>query len=223
MNTGTPNSNARTRSNPHRPHAARIGNIARQIAAAPIAAFALAIVATALLLVPPPAQAQMVTNNALTGLPGIVDQANPNDTLSTLRPGMTLEAVTSGIMDADGLTNPNWMYQWAHKDASNTVTDISGVTQSTYLIEDDDIGKKLEVKVTFEDDEMNSEGPLVSPPTQFVGPTGLIVWNTPGDPALRHTESPNSPHNQVCPRISSRQLSPELHAGLRRTDPRQHR
>ena len=182
MNTGTPNSNARTRSNPQRPHAARTGNIARQIAAALIAAFALAIVATALLLVTPSAQAQMV-NNAPTGLPGIVDQANPNQTLTTLRPGMTLEAVTSGIMDSDGLPNPSWMYQWAHSDGTN-VTDISGATASTYLIGDDDLGKALIVKVTFEDDAMNSEGPLVSSPTPFVGPTGLIVWNTQSDPMI---------------------------------------
>ena len=114
--------------------------------------------ATALLLVTPSAQAQMVTNNAATGLPGIRYQDRANDDIRTMRPGTILIADISNIADADGLTNPGWMYQWAHRDASGTITDIAGATSNTYLIEDDDIGKSFVLKVTFEDDAGTTEG-----------------------------------------------------------------
>ena len=125
-------------------------------------------------------------NNAATGVPGIVDQANPNDSLTTLRPGMTLIAETTGIEDDDGITNPNWMYQWAYWDGTNP-TDITGATAITYLLEEKDIGKGLRVKVTFTDDLNNPEGPIESSPTRFVGPLNLIVSNTRRNTAFDFT------------------------------------
>ena len=128
------------------------------------------------------------TNTVATGKPGIVDQANPTDSLTTVRPGMTLEAGIGNIEDNDGLTTPNWMYQWAYYEDDGfdeTITDISGATASTYLLEEKDIDKQLLVKVTFTDDLMNAEGPLESLATKVVGPLNLIVSNTDRDPTLR--------------------------------------
>ncbi len=113
-----------------------------------------------------------------TGHPGIVDQADPDASLTTVRPGMTLLAATGSIMDAtDGITNPGWTYHWKHL-VGSTTTNISGATSATYLVTESDIGKSLVVSVSFTDDNMNAEGPLESPPSHAVGPIGLIVWNT---------------------------------------------
>ena len=121
-----------------------------------------------------------------TGQPGIVDQANPGVSLTTIRPGMTLLAETTGIMDTDGLTTPNWTYQWKHIDSSANQTDISGATSATYLVKESDIGKAFAVSVNFTDDAMNAEGPLQSVTTRYVGPIGLIVSNTGGNTLFQY-------------------------------------
>ncbi len=202
MNTGTPASNPDARRNSQRPGPrATLGRNYATLAttgrpAGPhtatglvgsrpalwlaMAAMLAVMVALAMLQEAPPAQAAA---GDATGIPGIVDQANPGVSLATVRPDMTLLAETSGIMDPDDLTNPGWTYQWAHWDGTNS-TDISGATGSTYLVKESDIGKAFEVSVTFTDDATNSEGPLTSLRTQVVGPKGLIVWNTKRDRTL---------------------------------------
>ena len=161
------------------------GRLSKYIASGVLTALVLAIFLTPGLQAPPPAEAQVV-NNAATGVPGIRDAANPTDTLTTLRPGMTLFAETTGIEDDDGLTNPNWMYQWYYWDGTNP-TDITGATAITYLLEEKDIGKGLIVKVTFTDDLNNPEGPIQSAPTRFAGPLNLIVSNTRRNTAFDFT------------------------------------
>ena len=84
------------------------GRLGKSIVAGLMAALILAIFLAPGLQGTPTAEAQ--TNNAATGTPGIRDAANPNDSLTTVRPGMTLIAETTSIMDDDGITNPNWMY-----------------------------------------------------------------------------------------------------------------
>ena len=138
-----------------------------------IAAMLVIVIALAMLQGAPPAQA--AAGDAM-GAPSILDQANPGVSLTTVRPGMTLIALTDDITDGDGLTNPGWMYQWKHWDGTDT-TDISGATSSTYLVKESDIGKAFEVSVTFTDDNSGAEG-LTSLITQFVGPVDLIVWST---------------------------------------------
>ena len=156
------------------------GRLGKSIVAGLMAALILAVFLAPSFQAPPTAEAQ-VMNNAATGQPGIVDAANPNAiTLTTVRPGMTLQAVTTDIMDDDGLTNPNWTYQWAHWDGT-TRTDITGATAITYLLKETDIGNSISVSVTFTDDRSNPEGPLRSPQTHFVGPQNLIVSNTGND------------------------------------------
>ena len=138
-----------------------------------MAAMLAIVIALAMFQGAPPAQAAA---GDATGQPGIVDQANPGISLTDVRPGMTLLAVTTDITDPDDLTNPGWTYQWKHWDGTNA-TDITGATSSTYLVTESDIGKAFEVSVTFTDDATHSEGPLISPTTREVGPKNLIVTN----------------------------------------------
>ena len=66
--------------------------------------------------------------------------------------GETLAADTSGIADEDGLTNVSYAYRWMRTDAN-----IADATDSTYTLTDDDQGKTIKLKVSFIDDEGNSE------------------------------------------------------------------
>ena len=76
--------------------------------------------------------------------------------LGTARVGETLTASTSGIMDADGLTNVTYSYQWIRVDGG-TETAISGATASTYIAQRADMSKQLKVEVSFTDDAGNAE------------------------------------------------------------------
>ena len=152
----------------------------RWIAPAVLAMLVLAVILTAGLQGTPIAEAQVVVNNDATGQPGIRDSAHPMDSLTTVRPDMTLTAITTGIMDDDGITMVNWMYQWAYFDGTDT-TNIPGATAITYLLEEKDIGNAMVVKVSFTDDQNNPEGPIASGATHFVGPKNLIVKNTDRD------------------------------------------
>ena len=69
--------------------------------------------------------------------------------------GQTLTAVTTGIMDADGLTSPTYTYQWIRVDG--TEADIAGENSSTYTLVDADLGKTIKVRVSFTDDAGNTE------------------------------------------------------------------
>ena len=86
-------------------------------------------------------------NEAPTGLPVIT---------GTARVGETLTADTSGISDANGLTNVSYSYQWISNDG-NSDTNITGATGQSYTLTDDDQGKTVKVRVTFTDDDGYSE------------------------------------------------------------------
>ena len=51
--------------------------------------------------------------------------------------------------------------QWIQVDGVNE-TDISGATSETYALATADEGKKIKVKVSFEDEDGTVEGPLTS-------------------------------------------------------------
>ena len=87
-------------------------------------------------------------NDPATGAPTIT---------GTAQVGQTLTAVTSAIMDADGLSNVSYAYQWIRVATDSTETDISGATSSTYTLVADDEGKTIKVKVSFRDDANNAE------------------------------------------------------------------
>ena len=81
--------------------------------------------------------------------------------------GETLTAVTTGIMDADGLTSPTYTYQWIRVDGTDEA-DIAGENSSTYILGDADLGTTLKVRVTFADDLGHTET-LTSAATATVG------------------------------------------------------
>ena len=87
------------------------------------------------------------SNEPATGLPTIN---------GTAQVGETLTADTSGISDADGMTNAVFRYQWTRWD-SDTDEDIQGATDSTYEVSDEDEGKTIRVRVGFSDDRGNDE------------------------------------------------------------------
>ena len=84
----------------------------------------------------------------------------------TAQVGEKLAADTSGIADEDGLDGVSYHYQWLRADAgtdggaddvTGVDTDIADATDSTYTLTDDDQGKTARLKVSFIDDEGNSE------------------------------------------------------------------
>ena len=85
---------------------------------------------------------QTPANSPATGMPTIS---------GTAQVGETLTADTSGIADADGLTNATFSYQWIHSDGGAD-THISGATGSSYTLADGDVDKTVKVGVSFEDD-----------------------------------------------------------------------
>ena len=89
------------------------------------------------------AEVEARPNSPATGAPTIS---------GTAQAGETLTADTSGITDADGLTNVSYSYQWLAEDA-----DIAGGTASTYTLSDDDVGKAISVRATFTDNAGNEE------------------------------------------------------------------
>ena len=96
--------------------------------------------ATTTTLAPREAQA---ANTPATGAPSIS---------GTAQVGETLTADTSDIADADGLAKAAFSYQWQAGGA-----DISGATDSTYTLVDDDAGKAVSVAVSFTDDAGSAE------------------------------------------------------------------
>ena len=98
------------------------------------------------------------TNTPATGAPTIS---------GTAQVGQTLTASTSGISDADGLTNVSYSYQWLTDD-----TEINDATNSIYTVQASDNGKVIKLRVTFTDDAGNEES-LTSEGTETVVMGGL--------------------------------------------------
>ena len=124
----------------------------------------------------------VVTNNT----PSSSNQVLEANTPATGVPGITsadrtLTVDTSGIADEDGLSNPQFSYQWIRHDFdSRTDTDIAGATGSAYTLTAEDTGNAIKVRVTFTDDAGNRES-LTSYP--------LAV----APPPLEQQEEENSP------------------------------
>ena len=113
---------------------------------------------------------QQTANSPATGAPAIT---------GTAQVGETLTADTSGVADADGLSNASFSYQWQAGGA-----DISGATGSTYTLGDADEGKAISVAVSFTDNAGNAES-VASAATAAVD----AKPNTPatGEPTIRGT------------------------------------
>ena len=107
-------------------------------------------------------------NNAATGQPAITGTPRVNETLS---------ADTSGIADPEGTANADFTYQWIRVDGS-VDNDISGATNATYRLTNEDADKQIKVKVSFIDDRDFAEGSLTSEPTSNIAGRNVLVRNT---------------------------------------------
>ena len=94
-----------------------------------------------------------VTNNSTVNTPAT---GAPTIT-GTAQVGQTLTAGTTAIMDANGLTNVSYTYQWIRVATDNTETNISGATASAYTLVAADLGTTIKVTVSFTDDASNPE------------------------------------------------------------------
>ena len=95
--------------------------------------------------------------------------------------GATLTGDTKGIADPSGLTNPVFNYQWQRME-NGTPSDIPGAVSETYTLTDDDVGKRVQLQVQFNDDKGNAEmrtGPATSVITKA---PHLLVGNLTQNP-----------------------------------------
>ena len=114
-----------------------------------------------------------VENSPATGQPTIS---------GTAQVGQTLTADTSGIADADGLTNATFTYQWlASRD-----NEIGGATGSTYMLVAADEGKTVKVRVSFTDNAGNEET-LTSAATEAVAAAPAANNPATGAPTISGT------------------------------------
>ena len=111
-------------------------------------------------------------NSPATGAPTIS---------GTVQVGETLMANTSGIADADGLSNVQYEYQWLADDA-----EIAGATNATYTLVADDEGKAIKVEVSFADDAGNGET-LTSAATDAVAAAPAANSPATGVPTISGT------------------------------------
>ena len=137
--------------------------------------------------------------DAVSAAPAANSPATGVPTISgTAQVGETLMANTTGVADADGLSNVQYEYQWLADD-----TDIAGATSLTYTLADADEGKAIKVRVSFTDDADNEES-LTSAATDAVAtaepseppdkPKGLdatathdsvtLTWDDPQDESI---------------------------------------
>ena len=113
-----------------------------------------------------------VQNSPATGAPTITGTAQVDETLM---------ANTTGVADADGLSNVQYEYQWLADDS-----DISGATSLTYTLADTDEGKAIKVEVTFTDDEGHEET-LTSTATDAVSAAPAANSPATGVPTISGT------------------------------------
>ncbi len=143
---------------------------------------------------PPPAPTP--GNTPATGLPVI--RAKP-------QVGWTLWAYTSGIADADGLSDPTFTYQWLSNDG-DTDTVITGATNLNYVIGAAAEGKTLKVRVSFTDDAGYNER-LTSAPTDTVTlVTPQVIGICDRTPQVRDAILPRLPKDRTCQLVTDADL-----------------
>ena len=141
-------------------------------------------------------EGKMLSEGGTTTLPGPDEEDKPDNTDSnepnspatgaptitgTAQVGETLEAGTSGITDADGLSDVQYEYQWLADG-----TDISGATNATYTLAAADEGKAIKVQVSFTDDAGNEET-LTSAATDVVEAAPTTNSPATGAPTISGT------------------------------------
>ena len=111
-------------------------------------------------------------NSPATGAPTIT---------GTAQVGETLTANTSGVADADGLSNVQYEYQWLADDS-----EISGATNATYTLTDSEESKAITVQVSFTDNADNEET-LTSAATEAVAAAPQSNSPATGTPTISGT------------------------------------
>ena len=148
---------------------------------------------------PPPAPTP--DNTPATGLPVI--RGKP-------QVGWTLWAYTSGIADADGLSDPTFTYQWLSNDG-DTDTVITGATNLSYVIGAAVEDKTLKVRVSFTDDAGHGES-LTSVPTDTVtSVTPQVIGICDRTPQVRDTILSRLPKDRTCQLVTDADLSSITH------------
>ena len=112
-------------------------------------------------------------NSPATGAPTIT---------GTAQVGETLTSDTSGIADADGLTNVSFSYQWLRNDGSAD-TNIQDATGSSYTLVDADEGNSIKVKVSFTDDAGNEETLTSAATSEVAAAPSLLTVSLESSPA----------------------------------------
>ena len=111
-------------------------------------------------------------NSPATGAPTIT---------GTAQVGETLTANTSGVADANGLSNVQYEHQWLADDS-----EIAGATGLTYTLTDSEESKAITVQVSFTDDADNKET-LTSAATGVVAASPAPNSPATGAPAITGT------------------------------------
>ena len=106
----------------------------------------------------------MPANRQATGGPAFVTPP---------RVGKPVQLDYSGIADDDGLTGVSYAHQWIMDDLRGVSDEIPGATDPTYVPRSEDLGKRLRVRVSFNDDLGNLEVLTSSGST----PVGTLVNN----------------------------------------------
>ena len=115
--------------------------------------------------------ADIAPNKAATGTPVII---------GTARVGQVLNATTENFDDPNGLPS-RFEYQWKRYSADGTTFEADiGANSSQYTLTSSDLGKKIEVEVSYTDHSNYNEGPLMS--GEY--PQGTIVITTADDDLL---------------------------------------
>ena len=109
-------------------------------------------------IAPPP-------NSAATGQPAVT---------GTAAVGETLTADTSGIGDANGLSNVVFAFQWI-RSADGTDTDIAGATGSSHTLTSADEDHAIQVRVTFTDDDGYAE--TLASDAVAMEAAEIVVWS----------------------------------------------
>ena len=120
-------------------------------------------------------------NRAATGGPGV---SSDGAAVS----GDTLTADPAGIADPDGLPDA-FTYQWLREDADGSnPAPIAGETSDTYTLTNDDVGKRVRVRVGFTD-QLGSAETLESGPW----PQSGAVAEDPANPVRPNTRASGAP------------------------------
>ena len=97
------------------------------------------------------------------------------------------------VADVSGLTNPVFDYQWQRVD-EGIQPDIPGEVSNTYTLTDNDVGKRIQLQVQFNDDE-GTEEMRTGPATSVIGTAtprllvGNLTRNVVGAIGAAYTQS----------------------------------